>query len=84
MKSESQCKEIMQGMNRKIFHGLLVAICPFFVRFVHRPSNELAVVDPDGEDENNLTGKVDVVRSSGIHDVVLVGWSWFLVFMMFE
>lgn len=31
------------------------------VKFVHRPSNELAVVDPDGEDENNLTGKVDVV-----------------------
>ena len=32
-------------------------------RFVHRPSHELAVVDPDGEDENNLTGKVDVVHS---------------------
>ncbi|CAJ1398752.1 unnamed protein product [Effrenium voratum] len=29
------------------------------VKFVHRPSHELAVVDPDG-DENNLTGKVDV------------------------
>ena len=32
-----------------------------WLRFVHRPSHELAVVDPDGEDENNLTGKVDVV-----------------------
>eukprot|EP00435_Cladocopium_sp_Y103_P012315 s4478_g3.t1 len=31
------------------------------VKFVHRPSHELAVVDPDGEDENNLTGRVDVV-----------------------
>ncbi|CAE8640948.1 unnamed protein product, partial [Polarella glacialis] len=31
------------------------------LRFVHRPSHELAIVDPDGEDINNLTGKVDVV-----------------------
>mmetsp|Transcript_36140 Transcript_36140/g.93245 ORF Transcript_36140/g.93245 Transcript_36140/m.93245 type:complete len:1065 (-) Transcript_36140:47-3241(-) len=30
------------------------------VRFIHRPSHELAVVDPDGEDINNLTGRVDV------------------------
>lgn len=35
------------------------------MRFVHRPSHELAVVDPDGEDDNNLTGKVDVARASG-------------------
>eukprot|EP00438_Fugacium_kawagutii_P018135 Skav231598 [mRNA] locus=scaffold232:352365:353491:+ [translate_table: standard] len=34
-------------------------------RFVHRPSHELAVVDPDGEDDNNLTGKVDVARALG-------------------
>mmetsp|Transcript_136991 Transcript_136991/g.355848 ORF Transcript_136991/g.355848 Transcript_136991/m.355848 type:complete len:1062 (-) Transcript_136991:29-3214(-) len=31
------------------------------VRFIHRPSHELAIVDPDGEDINNLTGKVDCV-----------------------
>lgn len=29
------------------------------VRFLHRPSHELAVVDPDGEDINNLTGRAD-------------------------
>ena len=32
-------------------------------RFVHRPSHELAVVDPDGADENNLTGRVDVAAA---------------------
>eukprot|EP00931_Biecheleriopsis_adriatica_P084550 TRINITY_DN5843_c0_g1_i1.p1 TRINITY_DN5843_c0_g1~~TRINITY_DN5843_c0_g1_i1.p1 ORF type:complete len:1099 (-),score=230.09 TRINITY_DN5843_c0_g1_i1:243-3326(-) len=31
------------------------------VKFVHRPSHELAIVDPDGEETNNLTGRVDVV-----------------------
>lgn len=31
------------------------------IRFVHRPSQDLNIVDPDGEDINNLTGKVDVV-----------------------
>eukprot|EP00927_Polykrikos_kofoidii_P027016 TRINITY_DN23924_c0_g1_i1.p1 TRINITY_DN23924_c0_g1~~TRINITY_DN23924_c0_g1_i1.p1 ORF type:complete len:1084 (+),score=181.42 TRINITY_DN23924_c0_g1_i1:51-3254(+) len=31
------------------------------VRFIHRPSQDLAVVDPEGEDKNNLTGRVDVV-----------------------
>lgn len=31
------------------------------VKFIHRPSQELAIVDPDGEDINNLTGKVDIV-----------------------
>eukprot|EP00928_Gymnodinium_smaydae_P029943 TRINITY_DN22402_c0_g1_i3.p1 TRINITY_DN22402_c0_g1~~TRINITY_DN22402_c0_g1_i3.p1 ORF type:complete len:1147 (+),score=296.47 TRINITY_DN22402_c0_g1_i3:272-3442(+) len=31
------------------------------VRFVHRPSQELAVVGPESEDINNLTGRVDVV-----------------------
>jgi len=30
------------------------------VRLIHRPSSELAIVDPDGEDINNLTGRVDV------------------------
>lgn len=31
------------------------------VKFIHRPSQDLAIVDPDGEDINNLTGRVDVV-----------------------
>lgn len=31
------------------------------VRFIHRPTQELAIVDPEGEDINNLTGSVDVV-----------------------
>eukprot|EP00929_Paragymnodinium_shiwhaense_P029077 TRINITY_DN16753_c0_g1_i1.p1 TRINITY_DN16753_c0_g1~~TRINITY_DN16753_c0_g1_i1.p1 ORF type:complete len:878 (+),score=186.50 TRINITY_DN16753_c0_g1_i1:74-2707(+) len=30
------------------------------VRFVHRPSNELAVSDPDGKETNNLIGKADI------------------------
>ena len=31
------------------------------VRLIHRPFQDLAIVDPDGEDINNLTGKVDIV-----------------------
>jgi hypothetical protein len=31
------------------------------MKFIHRPSQELAIVEPDGEDINNLVGKVDVV-----------------------
>lgn len=31
------------------------------VKWIHRPSHDLAIVDPDGEDINNLTSKVDVV-----------------------
>jgi len=30
------------------------------VRLIHRPSHELNIVDPEGEDINNLTGKVDI------------------------
>jgi len=44
------------------------------VRFVHRPSHELAVVDPDGEDINNLTGRVDcVVVDHEFFDPGLIG-----------
>lgn len=31
------------------------------IKFIHRPSQDLAVVDPDGEDINNMTGKADIV-----------------------
>eukprot|EP00439_Symbiodinium_sp_Y106_P016660 s2521_g2.t1 len=44
------------------------------VKFVHRPSHELAVVDPDGADENNLTGRVDVaVLDYELFDPGLIG-----------
>jgi len=44
------------------------------VRFLHRPSHELAVVDPDGEDINNLTGRVDcVVFDFEFFDAGLIG-----------
>lgn len=44
------------------------------VKFVHRPSHELAVVDPDGPDENNLTGRVDVaVLDYELFDPGLIG-----------
>jgi len=44
------------------------------VKFIHRPSHELAVVDPDGEDINNLTGRVDcVVFDYEFFDAGLIG-----------
>lgn len=44
------------------------------VRFIHRPTQDLAVVDPDGEDINNLTGRVDcVVLDYELFDPGLIG-----------
>lgn len=44
------------------------------VRFIHRPSHELAIVDPDGEDINNLTGRVDtIVIDHEFFDAGLIG-----------
>jgi len=44
------------------------------VRFIHRPTQDLAIVDPDGEDINNLTGKVDcLVFEHELFDPGLLG-----------
>lgn len=44
------------------------------LKFIHRPSSDLAVVDPDGEDINNLTQRVDVmVLDHDLFDPGLLG-----------
>mmetsp|Transcript_56860 Transcript_56860/g.124365 ORF Transcript_56860/g.124365 Transcript_56860/m.124365 type:complete len:1071 (+) Transcript_56860:202-3414(+) len=44
------------------------------IKWIHRPTQDLSIVDPDGEDINNLTGKVDcVVLDYELFDAGLLG-----------